>query len=115
MVYENEWECRMKRNDKKPDSFVKVGDIIKDVLRTQRRYADAKMVRVWDVWPSAVGDRISGNTEPAMFKGGQLIVNASSSAWVQQLWLLKDDIVAKVNHGLGEDLVTEIKFRIGPV
>jgi len=105
----------MNHSRKNTDSFVKVGHVIKDVLQTQRKHADTKMVRVWDVWQSAVGDQIGENTNPAVFKGSLLIVNATSSAWVQQLWFLKEEIVRKVNQALGEDLITEIKFRIGPV
>jgi len=42
-------------------------------------------------------------------------VNVIDSAWLQQLWFLKKDIIRKVNDSLGEDLVGEIKFKIGPV
>jgi predicted nucleic acid-binding Zn ribbon protein len=52
---------------------------------------------------------------PAAFKGKLLIVNVTDSAWLQQLWFLKKDIIGKVNGCLGEDLVEEIKFKIGPV
>lgn len=105
----------MNNRRKESGQFVKIGHIIKDVLQSQRKHADAKMVRVWDVWHSAVGKQIGENTTPAAFRGGLLMVNVTSSAWVQQLWFLKKEIIAKVNHHLGEDLVEEIKFKIGPV
>ena len=104
-----------KRDPKTCDRFVKVGHIIQDVLKSQRKHGDANMIRVWDVWPSAVGEPIGSNTNPAAFKGRLLIVNVVDSAWLQQLWFLKKDIVRKVNASLGEDIVGEIKFRIGPV
>ena len=100
---------------KNSESFVRLGHILKDVLLTQRKHADIKMVRVWDVWQAVVGEQIGANTNPAAFKGSLLIVNVTNSAWVQQLWFLKKEIVQKINQNLGEDLVTEIKFRIGPV
>ena len=105
----------MGKRRKNTESFVKVGDVLKDVLLTQRKHADGNMIRVWDVWRAAVGDQIGANTNPAVFKGNLLIVNVSSSAWVQQLWFLKKEILQKLNDHLGEDLVAEIKFRIGPV
>jgi predicted nucleic acid-binding Zn ribbon protein len=73
------------------------------------------MIRVWDIWSSAVGDHIGANTRPAAFKGKFLIVNVTNSAWLQQVWFLKKEIIEKVNGCLGEDLVEEIKFKIGPV
>ena len=99
----------------KSDRFVKVGHLIKDVLRSQRKHADAKMIRVWDVWTTAVGEPIGSNTNPAAFKGKLLIVNVVDSAWLQQLWLLKKDIIRNINDAVGEDIVAEIKFKIGPV
>ena len=104
-----------KKHPKKSDPFVKVGHIIKDVLRSQRKHGDAKMIRVWDIWSPAVGEHIGANTRPAAFKGTLLIVNVADSAWLQQVWFLKKEIVAKVNDALGEDLVGEIKFKIGPI
>ena len=104
-----------KRRSKASNGFVKVGDLIKDVLRSQRKHGDAKMVRVWDVWPSAVGEPVGSNTSPAAFKGNILIVNVIDSAWLQQLWMLRQDIMSNVNDALGEDLVGEIKFKIGKV
>ena len=104
-----------KKHPNNIDRFVKVGNLIKDVLRSQRKHGDAKMIRVWDVWPSAVGEPIGSNTSPAAFKGKLLIVNVVDSAWLQQLWFLKKEIIGKVNDSLGEDLVEEIKFKIGPV
>ena len=104
-----------KRRSKESGRFVKVGDIIQDVLRSQRKHGDAKMIQVWDIWPSAVGEHIGANTNPAAFKGKLLIVNVADSAWLQQLWFLKKEIIGKVNESLGEDLVEEIKFKIGPI
>ena len=104
-----------KRNSKESGQFVKVGHIIQDVIRSQRKHGDAKMIQVWDIWSSAVGEHIGANTNPAAFKGKLLIVNVVDSAWLQQLWFLKKEIIGKVNSCLGEDLVEEIKFKIGPV
>jgi len=104
-----------KRRPKESDRFVKLGHIIQDVLRSQRKHGDAKMVRVWDIWSSAVGGPIGANTRPAAFKGKLLIVNVTDSAWLQQVWFLKKEIIGKVNGCLGEDLVEEIKFKIGPI
>lgn len=104
-----------KKRSNESDGFVKVGHIIQDVLRSQRKHGDAKMIRVWDVWPSAVGEPIGSNTSPAAFKGKLLIVNVVDSAWLQQLWFLKKDILRKLNDSLGEDLVGEITFKIGPI
>lgn len=105
----------MSRSVKEKRSFVHIGKVIQDMLKTHRLGTDTSLVRVWDVWEAAVGEAIAANTRPAAFKGDLLIVNATSSSWLQQLRFLKAEIIQKINHALGDVPVKDIKFKIGPV
>jgi predicted nucleic acid-binding Zn ribbon protein len=106
---------RMTRPGRKKRSFVHIGNVIRDVLKNHRLETDTSLIRVWDIWEEAVGEVIAANTRPAAFKGNLLIVNATSSSWLQQLRFLKPEIIQKLNHVLGEVPVKDIKFKIGPV
>jgi predicted nucleic acid-binding Zn ribbon protein len=90
-----------------------IGELVNQVLEKYRREADQDITKLWDLWEDTVGDPIADNTRPAAFKGKILIVYVSSSTWMQQLQFLKKDMIEKINNTLGEDLVEEIKFRIG--
>ena len=105
----------MSRSGKEKRSFVHIGNVIQDMLKNHRLATDTSLIRVWDVWEEAVGEVIAANTRPAAFKGDLLIVNATSSSWLQQLRFLKPEIIQKINHVLGEVPVKDIKFKIGPV
>jgi len=105
----------MSRSVKEKRSFVHIGKVIQDMLKNHRLGTDTSLVRVWDVWEDAVGEAIAANTRPAAFKGDLLIVNATSSSWLQQLRFLKAEIIQKINHALGDVPVKDIKFKIGPV
>lgn len=96
--------------DKGPEP---IGDLVGQLLRKYRQASDHKLTKLWDIWESAVGGPIAENTRPAAFKGSILIIYVTSSTWMQQLQFLKKDLIEKVNAALGEDLVEEIKFRIG--
>jgi predicted nucleic acid-binding Zn ribbon protein len=100
-----------KRNEK----FVHIGSIIDDVLKTYRREPDNELMQVWQVWDRIVGDVVSKNAKPAAVKGRILLVYVSSSTWVHQLQFLKEEIIVKLNGGLGKPLVDDLKFKIGPV
>lgn len=104
----------MAEKSRKRDGFVHIGEILEQALRGCRQ-ADGELVRIWDLWGAVVGDAVAENTRPAAFKGKLLIVHVSSSAWVHQLQFLKQDMIRKVNAALGQALVEEIKFRIGPL
>ena len=85
------------------------------MLKNSRLKTDASLVQVWDVWDEAVGEVIAANTRPAAFKGNLLIVHTSSSSWLQQLRFLKRDMIQNLNHCMGDALIKDIKFKIGPV
>ncbi len=95
--------------------FEHVGSLINNLLKTCRHESDNELVKVWDLWSSAVGDSVAENTMPAAFKGSLLLVHVVSSTWMQHLQFLKTDIIKKINDALGKDLVEEIKFKIGPL
>ena len=105
----------MSRSRTEKRSFVHIGNVIRDMLKNNRLVTDTSLIRVWDVWEETVGEVIAANTRPAAFKGDLLIVNATSSSWLQQLRFLKPEIIQKINHALGELPVKDIKFKIGPV
>ena len=100
---------------RKSKKVVHIRQVLGGVLKACRSDMDVEMIDVWRVWESAVGDVIAGNTRPAAFKGKLLLVYASSSAWIHQLQFLKADLIGKLNAELGRELVSDIKFKIGPV
>jgi predicted nucleic acid-binding Zn ribbon protein len=95
--------------------FVHIGSVINNVLTTCRNDCDQHLAQIWGLWGSAVGDNIAKNTRPEAFKGKLLLVHVSSSTWLHQLQFLKQDIIKKVNEALGNTLIEEIKFKVGPV
>ncbi|MDI6687222.1 MAG: DUF721 domain-containing protein [Desulfobacterales bacterium] len=102
-----------KRKDIK--EFEHIGGVINKILKTCRHESDEELVKVWNLWNSAVGDVVSENARPAAFKGRLLIVHVVSSTWIHQLQFLKTDIIERLNDAFGKDMVGEIKFKIGPL
>jgi predicted nucleic acid-binding Zn ribbon protein len=105
----------MENKRKNRKEFVHIGSIVNKVFQAARNEADADMIHVWNVWKGVVGNAVAENARPAAFKGNLLLVNVSSSPWLQQLQFLKGDIIIRLNQALKQELVTEIKFKIGPL
>lgn len=78
----------------------------------QKRIREAK---AWQFWEEAVGAHIAGKAAPVAFRDGTLTVRVSGSAWMQQLSLLKLDIISQLNSAIGEPLVNDIFFRQGTI
>lgn len=100
---------------KKHGCPVAIGHILPRVLQSCRVQSDQALIRVWDLWDDAVGAVIAADAQPEAFKGKILIVKVSSSTWIHHLQFLKKDIIAKINDALGQNLVEEIKFKIGTI
>ena len=99
----------------KTDPIESLGSVIGKILQSGIRQQDAPLLQVWDLWERAVGEIIAENARPAAFKGSILLVHVNSSPWLHQLHFLKEDILSKINRELGQELVKEIKFKIGPL
>lgn len=78
----------------------------------QKRLREA---RVWEVWQEAVGEQIASRAKPLSFRDGVLTVAVSGSAWLQQLSLMKPEIIQNLNEAAGEAIVRDIFFKQGKI
>ncbi len=93
--------------------FTALGDVLSRVLSGFERKSRSDLSRVHRVWDSCVGDAIATNTRPVALKGAQLVVVVTNSAWLHELQFLKQDLLDRINRQAGEDIVEDIRFRIG--
>ena len=66
-------------------------------------------------WEKSVGPVIARHAQPQAVRGKKLTLVVDSPAWMQQLSLLKPEIVEKVNRNLGKGAIKEITLRLGEV
>ena len=64
-------------------------------------------------WGTLVGGDVAEHTKPVALNGGELTVQAESTAWATQLRLLQRQILKKIADGVGNDVVRKIKVQ-GP-
>ena len=103
----------MKKKRKKLKESVHISSVLENILTTYRQETDSGLSRVWSFWNDAVGKTIAENAQPAAFKGKVLLVHVTSSTWIHELRFLEKGIVDNINSVSGENLVEEIKFKIG--
>jgi hypothetical protein len=71
--------------------------------------------RIFGQWEKSVGAVIARHAQPQSLRGKKLTLIVDSPAWMQQLSLLKPEIVEKVNHHLGKGVVKDITLKLGEV
>jgi hypothetical protein len=69
--------------------------------------------RIAGQWEKSVGKVIALHARPASVRGKKLTLVVDSPAWMQQLSLLKPELVLKVNDALGRDVVRDITLKLG--
>jgi predicted nucleic acid-binding Zn ribbon protein len=61
-------------------------------------------------WPAVAGERIARHTRALSFRDGTLAVEVEGSAWMQELSLLKRELLRNLNRHLGADVVTDVRL-----
>ncbi len=99
----------------KNNKLTHISDILGQALNNYRPKSDNQMTIIWDYWDKAVGEDVGKNAKPALFKDGILMVNVSSSVWIQHLRFMEKDIISNINQLVQAELVKTIRFKIAKI
>jgi predicted nucleic acid-binding Zn ribbon protein len=91
----------------------KLSSTIERILSDRGWGAKLKEYRVFSLWQKAVGPGIARHAQPASIRGKRLTVMVDSSAWMQQLSLMKPEVLSRVNDRLGPDGIESITLKLG--
>ena len=86
-----------------------LGSII-DRLDSEGHFA---IVRLVQAWPEIVGEAIARRTEVVELKFHTAVVRVSGAMWIQELSLLKPEILARLAARVGDDAVRDLRFVQG--
>ena len=82
-----------------------IGDVchVLPIVRTLQR-----------AWPEAVGAAFAGQTEPVAERAGTVTVACTSAVWAQELDLLSERVVERLNERLGRPAVRGLRPQARP-
>ena len=69
------------------------------------------LVMVQTVWERAAGSKIAAAARPIKEHDGVLTVLCTAAVWAQEVDLMADQLVDRVNEALGSPLVRELHCR----
>jgi len=98
------------RRHKDPEQ---IGAAMQPILDRLDREGHFAIVRLAKAWPEIVGEVIARRTEIVSLKFHTAVVKVSGAMWIQELSLLKSQILARVQARLGDDSVRELRFVQG--
>jgi predicted nucleic acid-binding Zn ribbon protein len=70
---------------------------------------DTVLAAIQRAWPDAVGEVIAAEAKPTAERGGVLTIACSASVWAQELDLMSEQIIPRLNSGLGRELVKRLR------
>jgi hypothetical protein len=90
-----------------------MSQVLEEILRSYGLQERIYEYRVFREWPDAVGEQVARHAWPARLQGKTLHIVVDSSPWMQELSLLKTDILDRLNARMGRKLLTNLRFRVG--
>lgn len=80
-------------------------------LRMDRRRSEAEIVRVWN---NLIDANITTHAQPLSIHKGTLFVTVDSSVWLDEIVRYRrKEILERLQHSFGRDLIARISFRVG--
>ena len=86
--------------------------ILSDLRRTEKWGRKLSGHFVFRKWDEVVGEAVAKVARPVSLSSGCLRVEVSSSSWLQELHLMRADILSKLNESMDE-AIQEILFMAG--
>ena len=94
---------------------LRINSVLKPLLKRYGLETQMQIYTLIDQWETFVGYQIASHTLPYQLKFKKLFLYVDSSAWMNQLSFLKQELQDKINKVAGEPWVKEIIFKIGSV
>ena len=91
----------------------RIGDLLQRFLRHSPLSEGLERQQALEIWPEVVGEVIAAHSEAISLEGGVLHVRVDGSVWAQELTMLHDDLLARIQaHAPGAG-VKRLRFRVG--
>jgi predicted nucleic acid-binding Zn ribbon protein len=71
------------------------------------------LARVQEVWDGTVGPAIAEAARPTGERDGVLTVTCAAAVWAQELNLMAEVVLARLNAALGIESIRELRCRTG--
>jgi hypothetical protein len=84
--------------------------VLKD-MRIDSRQAEVEIVKVWN---SLIDPTVVAHAQPVGLRKGTLFVTVDSSVWLAEIVRYRrKEILDRLQHSFGRDVIARISFRIG--
>jgi len=90
-----------------------IGGTIQEILGRLDSDGHFEIVRLVRLWPEVVGSAIARRTEVTSLKFHTAVIKVSGAMWIQELNLMKPQILTRLRDALANDSVRDLRFVAG--
>jgi predicted nucleic acid-binding Zn ribbon protein len=90
-----------------------IGGAIQQLLASLDAEGRFEIVRLVRLWPDLVGETIARRTAVVGLKFHTAVVKVSGAMWLQELNLMKPQILARVRETIGAESIRDLRFVQG--
>lgn len=87
-----------------------ISSLLQHVFNRKQWHVQWDFHVIFQSWSETVGRNIAAHAQPALIRNNVLWVHVDDSAWMQHLHLLKPGLLNRINTGLGERRLHDIRF-----
>ena len=88
-----------------------VGDVLKQIIQTNKLQSGIDQVSVKEAWVSLMGNGVNSYTKNVILKGNILYVELTSAVLREELSHGKSKIISMINEELRRDIVKDVVLR----
>jgi predicted nucleic acid-binding Zn ribbon protein len=89
-----------------------IGSIIGSVIDKMELSKKLRVSNIFNHWEDIVGPVIAKKSKPQKLVRKTLYVSVTTSTWANELSLMSEKFIEKINSFIGEDVVKTIRFRV---
>lgn len=89
----------------------KLGEIIEELIKTQHLDVKLYETRLIKDFPDIVGKGIAGHIKNMYIQKGVLFISVDSSVIRNEMQLMRERLIGRLNHHVGRETIKEIVFR----
>jgi predicted nucleic acid-binding Zn ribbon protein len=94
-------------------SLQQIGGTLQGLLAQLDSDGHFEIVRIVRLWPEIVGETIARRTEIVGLKFHTAVIKVSGAMWIQELNLMKPQMLTRIREALGNDAVRDLRFVQG--
>jgi len=85
-----------------------LAQLLGDAMRSTGLGKRLQEYQAVEAWPEVVGELVAEHSKATSIREGTLFVDVTSSVWMQELQLLRGEIIERLNEYLGRSYVKQV-------